>query len=316
MRSADKANLLHALIKKAESSVAEEQPIAATVIIDGGSLLQRLPWPKCSLYSALCELYVQYIKRNFSTRRVTVVFDGYASGATTKDEAHHTRGGGALGVDVEVAADMMLRMQKKLFLNNTKNKQKFINLLGSTLERAGIHVMHSEADADYNIALAACRTAQSSPVTVIADDTDILVLLIHHWNQGYSSVSMKTSTKVIDIGEMKNQLGPVICQHILFLHAVTGCDTTSKPFGLSKSSVLTKAETLTIASQVFLEEGQSKDNIDTAGRTALAALYGCADLNSGRVSKYNEKVVSACKYVPLGTGMERQQHGSRRMGLD
>ena len=104
IRSADKANLLHALIKKAESSVAEEQPIAATVIIDGGSLLQRLPWPKCSLYSALCELYVQYIKRNFSTRRVTVVFDGYASGATTKDEAHHTRGGGA---------DMMLRMHQK-----------------------------------------------------------------------------------------------------------------------------------------------------------------------------------------------------------
>ena len=244
------------------------------------------------------KICTQYIEQNFSTGDVIVVFDGYASGPSTKDETHRRRTGGGMGVDVEVAADMVLRMQKKLFLANQKNKQKFINLLGSTLEATGIQVKHSEADADYNIAMTACSAAQVTPVTVIADDTDVLVLLIHHMDEASNNIVMRTSTRMIDIGCMKTGLKDVISQNVLFLHALTGSDTTSKPFRIGKASGLAKAEALEMAASVFLEEGQPQGNIDAAGSVALAVLYGCPDLNSGRVSKFTEKVLSTSNYVP------------------
>ena len=41
-------------------------------------------------------------------------------------------------------------------------------------------VQHAEGDSDYKICTVACRSAQAKPTGVIADDTDIFQLLIHH----------------------------------------------------------------------------------------------------------------------------------------
>ena len=43
-----------------------------------------------------------------------------------------------------------------------------------------ITVQHAEGDSDYKICTVACRSAQAKPTVVIADDTDIFQLLIHH----------------------------------------------------------------------------------------------------------------------------------------
>jgi len=298
MRNADKATLQQALFKEAPKSIIKVEPVGMTFVIDGGALLQRLPWPKCSTYGAICLLYSKYIDRHFSAGEVVIVFDGYSSGPTTKDEAHHRRAASGMGVDVDVGADMVLRMQKKLFLANQKNKQKFITLLGSILDANGIQVKHAEADADYDIAIAACSAAQLTPVTVIAEDTDVLVLLIHHMEEGFNQVVMKTNSRMIDIGVMKAELKSVVCKTILFLHALTGCDTTSKPYGVGKASGLAKVESLEMVASVFYEEDQLQSNIDAAGGIALAILYGCADLDSGREYKFKEKVLSTSNYVP------------------
>ena len=39
---------------------------------------------------------------------------------------------------------------------------------------------------------------------------------------------------------MKKQLGPEICNNILFIHAILGCDTTSHLYGIGKSTSLKK----------------------------------------------------------------------------
>ena len=55
-------------------------------VIDGGSLLHKIFWPKNASYSSICSLYCQYLKRKYGDP--TVVFDGYKSCPTTKDAAH------------------------------------------------------------------------------------------------------------------------------------------------------------------------------------------------------------------------------------
>ena len=81
--------------------------------VDGGSLLQRIPWPKYYTYKSLCDLCVEYVHRNIPNVSPLVVFDGYSSGPSTKDEMHLIREGGVVGVDVEVDPNMILNMKKE-----------------------------------------------------------------------------------------------------------------------------------------------------------------------------------------------------------
>ena len=83
-------------------------------------------------------------------------------------ETHQRRTGNEMGVDVDFTPDMLLNMKKKPFLANPGNKQRFIRLLGSELEKKeGIQVTHSSGDADYDIVMAVCRTAITLPVVVV-----------------------------------------------------------------------------------------------------------------------------------------------------
>lgn len=44
--------------------------------------------------------------------------------------------------------------------------------------------------------------------------------------------------KTWDILKILEMFGSNICQLLLFAHAIVGCDTTSKPYGLGKGSTL------------------------------------------------------------------------------
>ena len=58
MRQADKAYLQNALLKKAPASITEQIPADAVYVVDGGALLQRLPWPMSVSYAHLTNLYM------------------------------------------------------------------------------------------------------------------------------------------------------------------------------------------------------------------------------------------------------------------
>ena len=55
-------------------------------VLDGGALLQRVPWSKGETFEAVCERYVEYVSRRYG--KATIVFDGYESGPGIKDETH------------------------------------------------------------------------------------------------------------------------------------------------------------------------------------------------------------------------------------
>ena len=124
----------------------------------------------------------------------------------------------------------------------------------------------------------AVTLTQNRDVCVVADDTDILVLLLHHFKSDNNTIFMKTSSRLINIALMQKELQPQLKEQLLFLHALTGCDTTSKPYGIGKITAMAKCNLL-----------QSRQEIEKAGHDAMAALYGCLDLNLGRAESSERK---------------------------
>ena len=69
-----------------------------------------------------------------------------------------------------------------------------------------------------------------------------------------------------------------ICSHLLFLHAFTGCDTTSRIFGVEKKSALMKFlhgnRALFAAADSFTSASQSATCLEQHGNKAMVALFG------------------------------------------
>ena len=85
------------------------------------------------------------------------------------------------GLSVNFDSDMVLKLKKDVFLSNTANKQRLINLLGEKLQLSGCNIIHAPGDADLMIVLEmAVQSAKSITTVLVGDDTNLLVLLCHH----------------------------------------------------------------------------------------------------------------------------------------
>ena len=60
------------------------------------------------------------------------------------------------------------------------------------------------------------------------------------------------------------------------MHAILGCDTTSRLFGIGKGVVLTKANNplFTDQANIFLNNSSSLEQIGKAGERVLMFIYG------------------------------------------
>ncbi len=68
---------------------------------------------------------------------------------------------------------------KKVFLDNSTNKNKCIYILGKHTQESGIKVLYNKGDVDCDIVKSACTSSLSNPTAVIVNDTDIFVQLIN-----------------------------------------------------------------------------------------------------------------------------------------
>ena len=73
---------------------------------------------------------------------------------------------------------------------------------------------------------------------MVAGDTDSLVPLIFHWKEGMNvyMIAETPNKKDVDrefwkIENLVKEVEEVITSHILFIHAWSGCDTTSAIYG-------------------------------------------------------------------------------------
>ena len=208
-------------------------------MLDGGALLHRITWPHgLPTYQDICALYCDYLSRNFGP--VIVVFVGYRI-PCTKHTTHQRRTGGEVGIEVTFTGDVKFTMSKDVFLSNVANKQNFIDMLSHYLQLAECLTEHPEEDADLLIAQTAVQSAATKNTVLVADDTDQVILLCYYaYPDGFNlfmPFSTRGTTKMNRIWHIKvtqSELGADICINILFIHAILGCDTTSRLYGLGK----------------------------------------------------------------------------------
>jgi hypothetical protein len=83
-------------------------------------------------------------------------------------------------------------------------------------------------------------------------------------------------SKIWDIGKTTFVLGQKTCKVIPVIHAISGCDTTSKLYGVGKRAALKKfmdSQTLKELGDVFLKISQMEDIIKS-GERIITNLYG------------------------------------------
>ena len=246
--------------------------------LDGGALLHRITWPHgLPTYQEICALYCDYFSRNFGL--VIVVFDGYRI-PSTKYITHQRLTGGEVGIEVTFTGDVKLTMSKDVFLSNVANKQ---NMLSHYLQLAECLTEHAEEDADLLIAQTAVQSAATKNTVLVADDTDLVILLCYYADPDGFDLFMQFSTRgttkknrIWDIKVTQSELGAYICNNILFIHAILGCDTTSRLYGLGKGLSLkrfTSSALFRDKAEQFCKKDTTVDDVIDAGEAALVCMY-------------------------------------------
>ena len=278
MRKPDKAALGKLLSK--DASVTQDCKDHMHVL-DGGSLLHRVRWPKVGTYAEIAGLYLKYIAKYYAKDTI-IVFDGYSGVPSTKDQEHQRRFTTTTAT-VLITSDAPVHRNQTAFLANSANKSGFINFLTTHLQMNGYAVRQSAGDADTLIVATALElAAKMQRVIVVASDTDILVLLTYHWKANMAEILMKrestksNSSTLVSIPLVQKTIGSVAVDRLLAIHAISGCDMTSALFGHGKNTAFKKlsADGLQQHFSVIKNCEASHEQVGTSGCQLLVALYG------------------------------------------
>jgi len=274
-------------------------------VLDGGALLHRIVWPSpgTATYKEVCELYCSYVTKKYG--RAIIVFDGYKDSTSTKQMTQQRRASGKTAPTVSVSGEIKTTVKKDLFLSNAKNKQQFIDILSSCLSEHFFETLHASSDADVLIVKTAVGSTETNDTVLVADDTDLLVLLLYHADPDCHDLffvpepkSNAKKRRVWNIKSAKLQLGNDICQNILFIHAILGCDTTSRVYGIGKGASLKKFITSSEFrdnAKLFQDDNATKESIQAAGENALLVLLSGKPgqrLDDLRYQRYQEKLAT------------------------
>ncbi|VDI51986.1 Hypothetical predicted protein [Mytilus galloprovincialis] len=261
---------------------AQELPETNIVhVIDGGSLLYRIPWIKGQTFSQICMKYIDHIRKRFSNQ--TVVMDGYNS-SSTKDITHLRRSKGIQSNTITFTRDMPLRIKKETFLLNQSNKQRFVEMLIDIFQEHSFEAIQAKEDADLLIDRTAVEKSNRQEVVIHGEDTDLLILLCHLAEKNSHCIFFTTdkqsamkNSKVWNIQKTQQVLGEEVCHQLPFVHSITGCDTTSRLHCIGKPAVFKKIKSdrhLQTQGEAFRMESMGKDDICKACEEVLVNLYG------------------------------------------
>ena len=75
---------------------------------------------------------------------------------------------------------------------------------------------------------------------MVADDTDVAVLLLYHWNSSLNDITFTSerSKKSWSVKDCCGELTPKLKSMLLAIHACSGCGITSAIFGVGKAKAL------------------------------------------------------------------------------
>lgn len=233
----------------------------------------------CASFDDILNKYVSYVKTHFTTNAI-VVFDGYDNlSSSIKGTERMTRVNKNLSVDVQFSVHMNSTMSSEKLLSNINNKKRFIGLLSQKLIQENIKVVQDLDDADLLIVQTTISETEKIPV-IVCEDIDVLVILtalapaereIFFLKLGKGKEARKVySSKSLD--HM-----PFCKKNVLFLHAISGCDTTSCFYFKGKNSIFKSFEKASSevknAVEIFKQKNQSVESISENGISCILQMY-------------------------------------------
>ena len=302
MRKANKPKLFEDLHSVSSTDYSESLGNMEIFVLDGGNLLHKIKWEQQKTFAEICATYIRYARKQFWGETL-IVFDGYPMIPTTKDQTHteRTKGTG-IGPKIHFSATTPLTVSKAVFLSNLTNKQAFINLLADRFRENEIDIICAEEDADLLIAKTAVDYSKIGPTVVIAEDTDLLVLLCHYASPDNHIVfqTQNRRWKIEDLIEKTGNLKTII----LLVHAFLGCDTVSQIYGIAKNKIVKSQKLLSLCYDVynvFYNSAATKAQVEKAGGRLLLGIFnkkGIQCINILRQKVFMEKVAGTTVVKP------------------
>ena len=215
-------------------------------VIDTGYLLHAVVLPKRSTYQAVCETDKTCIFKHYH-EGATVVFDGYTGPPSTKSAELNQRVKTCTSADIVIAPNLPTTTTQAAFLGNNCNKARLIDTLSLVLTSSGINVKKAESDADTLIVSTSFKMAEGSerdqPVVIVWIDTDLLVMLVGRTTSSMDMFMLchRNPITLYSVEQVHQALGSTR-QHLLVIHVITGCDTTSGLYGQGTVKALKLAQ--------------------------------------------------------------------------
>ena len=183
---------------------------------------------------------------------------------------------------VEIFDDSTCISDRNAFLGNYSNKSCFVDKLKQNLADKSINVIQTRCDADTTIVKTALNSQEiyqsTRLVVVLAEDTDILCMLIHHIKASDNCEILLGNVRTGSARVIKTRLqyrmshiigatNEVTKEFILFGHAFTGCDCTSAIYNFGKTVIfekLAKSQQLRSLARTFYDDKASVQSIGEA----------------------------------------------------
>ena len=115
------------------------------------------------------------------------------------------------------------------------------------------------------------------------------------WMQSTYRKDAKKPSKCWNISVTRQFLGDHVSDHLVFAHALLGCDTTSRVFGIGNQKAVTKLKSdgnFKTATATFMSCSANVDDVEKAGSSALIVMYNGREndsLNNLRYQRFWEK---------------------------
>ena len=158
-------------------------------------------------------------------------------------------------------------------------------------------------------------------LVVIGNDSDLIILILHKFNvETMKDIIVHSKQRIMSIKRLKMDLSEKSQKStgtLLFIHAISGCDTCSSPLGIGKKGIVSKIPKLQEKAFVFMNENEEKERMMIAGEEAMCILYGINhdSLDQGRAERYRERVSTGTKALEIQqlppTSNACQQHSLR-----
>ena len=244
-------------------------------VVDGGYLLHKVVWPPQQTFGNLLSIYLEYVKKHFG-QNVSVIFDGYEK-ACLKD-AERRRRYTATAPDIVIDKNTPVTTKQQLFLANSRNKGSFVDLLRQHFMDNGVNARTAAHDADIEIVKEAVQLQEAGLHTaVVGEDVDLLILITAlASDEGQPILFVKPGKSKADQKIFSSKVNENFKATALFLHAFTGCDTTSALYRKGKKTsweTLSNAPELHEIVNIFHAEHSTKNEIGKYGCEAMKILY-------------------------------------------